>query len=98
MLAVAIAIVRSDDVVIADDKSRPARGGIDGCDLLAEFGGRKAVDCGEEKIHGQLKFVVTLPVVAVQFIDVGGPGFADQNCVAFVGDFAQSTQRFMDFR
>src|SRR5260370_14699126 len=97
VLTIAVAIVRARLIVVADDKSRPTRGGIDRCNLLAEFGGRQFVDRGKQKIHGQLEFVIAFAVVGIQFRDIRRPGLADQNRVVFIRNLAQSAQDVVHF-
>ena len=65
MLPISIAIVGADYIVIADHEHRPARGGIDGRNLLAEFRGRELIHVCEQEVHGQLQFVVAFAIVLV---------------------------------
>ena len=98
MLAIAVTVIGAWLIVVADHKSWPARGGVDRGNLLAEFRGRQFVDRGKKKIHRQLEFVIAFAVVGVQFGNISGPGLADQDCVVFIRNLAQSAQGVVDFR
>ena len=97
VLAISVAIVGTNDIVIADHEGGPTRGSVDGGNLLAEVGGRKLVHVGEQEIHGQLQ-AVAVAVIGVQLVDVVGPGFPDEHGVVLVGDLAQFAHCLVNFR
>src|SRR5215467_11155243 len=97
VFAVAVAIVGADLVVVADDVDGPAARGVNGRDLAAKFRRRQLVDGGEHEVHRHLQFVIVFAVVLLEFVDVAGPGLADQNRVAFVGDLAKLFENIVNF-
>ena len=92
VLAIAIPIVGTHDVVVADHESRPSRCGVYGSYLLTELRGRQLVDHGEKKIHGQLQFIITFSVILVEFGNIRRPCFPDEYGIVFVRNLTQSAQ------
>ena len=85
VLAISIAVVGADFVVIADHKNRPASRRVNLRDLFSKFRRGQFIDGGEQEVHRHLEFVSMFSVILFQFGDVAGPGLADEHRIVFIG-------------
>src|SRR6266403_5792711 len=97
VIAVTVAVVGADLVVVADYENRPAACRIDLRNLSTKLGRRELVDRSEHEVHRHLQFVVVGTVVLLELIDIRRPGFADQDGIGLVSYFSKLFHHIVNF-